>query len=181
MISFAQCAAFAGLASNEMVLGVTPAVKHDRLLSSYLANLGRGAIAVRDMIVADLRAYLDLGAMQRAADQLIVLRRFLSSYPEARCAPHRREQVDNVRTPVSSDGRRREETVVGAQTGGGRVPKHATSRVSSSLDTRGLPAENDLDATDREEGTVYLLSRLRPLNCGFARRSRKRDAVGFFG
>jgi hypothetical protein len=38
---------------------------------------------VRDLIVADLDGFLDLGAKRRAADQLVVLRAFLARYPEA--------------------------------------------------------------------------------------------------
>lgn len=86
MITVAQCAAFAGLDSNETLLGVSPSAGHHSLLSSYLLNLSRGPAAVRDMIVADLRCWLDLGAPQRAADLLVVLRLFLSDYPQARCS-----------------------------------------------------------------------------------------------
>jgi hypothetical protein len=81
MISVTQCAAFAGLASDELILGVAPSVKHRSLLSSYLLNLelGKlGPIAVRDMIVADMRRFRELGALQRAADLLLVLRLFLT-------------------------------------------------------------------------------------------------------
>ncbi len=85
MISLAQCAAFAGLASDEILLGVTPSSKHCSLLSSYTLNLKRGPVAVREMIVADLRRFRELGAMQRAADLLFVLRVFLTQYPGARC------------------------------------------------------------------------------------------------
>ena len=83
MITVRQCAAFAGLVSNEMLLGVLPSAKHRSLLSSYLLNLKRGPVAVRDMIVADLRSFLDIGASQRAADLLIVLRLFFAEYPQA--------------------------------------------------------------------------------------------------
>ena len=83
MITVTQCAAVADLAANEMFLGVTPSAKHHSLLSSYLLNLGRGPAAVRDMIVADLRCCLDLGASQRAADLLVVLRLFLAEHPDA--------------------------------------------------------------------------------------------------
>jgi hypothetical protein len=37
---------------------------------------------VRDLIVADIRAALDLGASKRAADLLMVLRTFLFEHPE---------------------------------------------------------------------------------------------------
>jgi hypothetical protein len=82
-ISFSQCAAFFGLAEKELVLGVTPSAKHDQLYSSYLLNLRSSPNAVCQMIVADIRAYIDLGAMAPAADLLIVLRRFLSEWPDA--------------------------------------------------------------------------------------------------
>ena len=89
VISVPLCAASASLNSKELFLGVTPGPKHRSLLASYLLTLKRGRVAVRDMIVADLRAFVDLGAQRRAADLLIVLRLFLSKYPEAiyGCSP----------------------------------------------------------------------------------------------
>jgi hypothetical protein len=84
MITVEQCAEFAGLASHEMVLGATPSAKHRALLSSYVLNLWRGPKTVRKMIVADIRLWLDLGMPAYAADFLVVLRQFLSDYPEAR-------------------------------------------------------------------------------------------------
>jgi hypothetical protein len=83
-ITVEQCAKFAGLASNEMVLGATPSARHRVLLSSYVLNLWRGPKTVRKMIVADIRLWLDFGMPDHAADFLIVLRQFLSDYPEAR-------------------------------------------------------------------------------------------------
>jgi len=77
-ITPAQCAAMSGLHSNEMLLGVSPTARHDSLHASYRLHDERGWQAVRDMIVADIRASLDLGASKQAADLLIVLRRFLS-------------------------------------------------------------------------------------------------------
>lgn len=84
MITFAQCARFAGLAPNEMILGASSTRSHEALLLSYLLNLHRGPAAVREMIVSDLRGFLDLGARDCAGDLLFVLRVFLSEYPEAR-------------------------------------------------------------------------------------------------
>lgn len=83
MISVSECAAHAGLASNELVLGAVPSEKHRSLLSSYLLNAHRGLEAVRAMIVADLRSFLDLGVPARAADLLIVLRMLLTDHPQA--------------------------------------------------------------------------------------------------
>jgi hypothetical protein len=84
MITVEQCAELAGLAANEVVLGATPSAKHRVLFSSYLLNLWRGPKTLRKMIVADIRLWLDLGRPDYAADFLIVLRQFLSDYPEAR-------------------------------------------------------------------------------------------------
>lgn len=85
MITVTQCAAFASLAAHELIVGVAPSARHRTLLRSYMFNLERGPIAVRDMIVADLRRFHDLDARQCAADLLLVLRLFLTAYPEARC------------------------------------------------------------------------------------------------
>ena len=84
MITVEQCAEFSGLASNETVLGATPSAKHRALLSSYVLNLWRGPKTVRKMIVAHIRNWLDLGMVKEAADLVVVLRQFLSDYPEAR-------------------------------------------------------------------------------------------------
>ena len=54
------------------------------MLSSYLLNLKRGPVAVRKMIVSDIRAAIDLGASEYAADLVLVLRMFLSKHLEAR-------------------------------------------------------------------------------------------------
>jgi hypothetical protein len=48
-------------------------------------NLERGPLAVRNMIIADLRRFHELGARQYTADLLLVLRLFLTDYPSARC------------------------------------------------------------------------------------------------
>jgi hypothetical protein len=94
MITLAQCTSFAALAPNEIVLGPTPCAKHHLLLTSYLLNMKRGPEVVRDMMVSDLRRWLDLGAVQGAADLLIVLRLFLFDYPEARFIRHSDGQKD---------------------------------------------------------------------------------------
>ena len=61
--------------------------KHCRLLSSYLLNLDRGPIAVREMIVGDIVRIRDLGASQLASDLSLVLNCFLADFPEARMTP----------------------------------------------------------------------------------------------
>ena len=84
MVSVKECAAFARLASNQIILGASPSSKHRVLLSSYVLNLSRGPISVRRMIVADIAMWLDLGMPEQASDLVLVLRQFLSDYPEAR-------------------------------------------------------------------------------------------------
>jgi hypothetical protein len=84
MISLKECAEIAGLKAKEMILGVGLTKKHIRMLSSYLLTDDRGAAEVCGIIVADLRGYLDLGALRKSADLLIVLRLFLSQNPVTR-------------------------------------------------------------------------------------------------
>ena len=83
MITLEECVVSAGLTPDDLRLSATPSTKHRALLGSYLLNLKRGPQFVRDMMVSDLHSWLDLGAAQQAADLLIVLRQFLSAYPEA--------------------------------------------------------------------------------------------------
>ncbi len=78
LITVARCADLSGLGPREIVLGVSPSRMHISLYESYLLHRHRGWETVRDMIVADIRMALDLGAQKRAADLLIVLRRLLS-------------------------------------------------------------------------------------------------------
>jgi hypothetical protein len=63
---------------------VPPSDAHARRLDSYLLNRHRGAAAVRDIIIADIRGFLDLGLPHVAADLVVVLRLLLAKCPEAR-------------------------------------------------------------------------------------------------
>lgn len=83
MITMKQCVECVGLGSNETVLGAIETPRHRSLLASYLLNLGRGSEFVRDLIVWDLRGFLELGALKQASDAFLVLRMFLSLHPEA--------------------------------------------------------------------------------------------------
>lgn len=85
MITISQCFDFTDLGPDEIVLGASLSERHRTLLSSYMLHLDRGAIFVRQMIIADLRSFLRLGARKRAADLLVVLRMFLSKHPDALC------------------------------------------------------------------------------------------------
>ena len=65
-VELEQCRIFSRLVSNEMVTGPVPSPKHRARLSGSLLNLKWGQATVREMIVADIRAALDLGALDRA-------------------------------------------------------------------------------------------------------------------
>lgn len=79
----ARCAEIAGLAPYEIMLGVSPSEKHERMLAKY--RRARRSVAVaRAKIVADLRAAILRGACSEAADLLIVLRRLMAFGPSAR-------------------------------------------------------------------------------------------------
>ncbi len=56
MISIEECATFARLAPDEMLMGAALSAHNRGLLASYKFTLERGTETVRDMIVADLRA-----------------------------------------------------------------------------------------------------------------------------
>lgn len=84
MVTLAHCAEFTGLDSSELFVSSGFFPKHKCLLLSYVLNLNHGPGAVRAMIVADIRAAIDLGATERAAELLWVLRVFLFEHPEAR-------------------------------------------------------------------------------------------------
>jgi len=86
-----ECNECSARAYDEALPGALSSAKHCRLLSSYLFNLGRGPIAVREMIVGDIGRLRELGARQLASDLSLVLNCFLASFPEARMAPDLRE------------------------------------------------------------------------------------------
>ena len=77
----ARCQEIAGLAPHEMVVGVSPSEKHERLLAKY-RRARRSPTVARAKIVADLRAAVKSGANGDAADLLIVLRRLLALGPD---------------------------------------------------------------------------------------------------
>ena len=83
LATLAQCAEVSGLSSNEMLVGVVPARKHERLLESYHFNTGVGAGRLSARICFDIRTALQMGAPEQAADLLVVLRLFLAQNEEA--------------------------------------------------------------------------------------------------
>ena len=74
MISVSRCIALSGLGGDEIVLGVTRAKRHDELYENYLRIPGKRGAALRDRIIGDIRASLNIGATTLAADLFIVLR-----------------------------------------------------------------------------------------------------------
>jgi len=91
MISLQQCTAIAGLSAHEVILGLTPSARHETLLWSYVSITSLSRAALRSLIVADLRNFLDLGATRQAGDRFLVLRQFLSDDPDGRPAASSQE------------------------------------------------------------------------------------------
>jgi hypothetical protein len=129
MISVTQCAVFAGLASGELILGVALSDKHRWLLSGYLSNMERGPAAVRDMIVADMRRFHELGALRRAADLLLVLRLFLTHHPDARFGqkpnPVWRKRDENAACNAFGGRRRMQRSGIARTASASRLPCRA--------------------------------------------------------
>ena len=83
-IVLTECNECSARAYDEALPDALTSAKHCRLFSSYLFNLERGPIAVREMIVGDIVRLRDLGARQLATDLSLVLDCFLANFPEAR-------------------------------------------------------------------------------------------------
>jgi hypothetical protein len=79
----AKSASLKKTANCKLAWRIRPSIRQLQLLSSYLLNLKKGATAVRDLIVGDIRRFRDLGAQQQVSDLLIVLECFLSEFPDA--------------------------------------------------------------------------------------------------
>ena len=91
-----RCREVAGLGPHEMLLGVSPARKHERLLARY--SRARSLPAARVRIVADMRVALKGGALGEAADLLVVLRRLLArDASPAEAQPHARRRITSPR------------------------------------------------------------------------------------
>jgi len=75
-----RCAEVAGLAPHEILLGVAPGKKHERLLAKY-RRARRSEALTRARLVADIRTAISAGATGEAADLLVVLRRLLALGP----------------------------------------------------------------------------------------------------
>ena len=124
MITLEECAEFTGLDSSELITGSVLSTKHRSLLSSYLLNLKRGPSAVREMIVWDIRAAIDLGASKHAADLVLVLRLFLSKYPEGRIVRRKPSgKAPAYTTCRLGDAHRRADSIISAAL---RLADHAT-------------------------------------------------------
>jgi hypothetical protein len=81
-----ECIECSARTFDDTLPNAPPSAKRSQLLSSYLLNLERGPTAVREMIVADINRFRDLGAHRQASDLSLVLNYFLSDFPEARGA-----------------------------------------------------------------------------------------------
>jgi hypothetical protein len=81
-----ECRKLTGLLSREVLLGVSPLPRHRATLRGYFRLCHGNAREVQDVLVHDLRSYLEIGARHFAADQLIVLRIFLTELTRGRSA-----------------------------------------------------------------------------------------------
>jgi hypothetical protein len=84
VISVQDCAKFAELAEKEICLAPSVNARRRVLRSCSLLTRRRGLNAFRKLIVADIRRWTELGTPDRAADACVMLRQFLSGFPEAR-------------------------------------------------------------------------------------------------
>jgi hypothetical protein len=84
LLAIRDCRKLTGLLSREVLLGVSPSPRHRATLRGYLRLCHGNAREVQDVLVHDLRSYLEIGARHFAADQLIVLRIFLSEVSRGR-------------------------------------------------------------------------------------------------
>lgn len=110
-----RCVDVAGLAPHEIVLGVSPSKKHERMLANYRRSRRSSAVA-RVKIVADLRAAVRRGASAEAADLLLVLRRLLALEPARRAV---RRPASAPRRRCNPPRNRASWAAPGASTGGG--------------------------------------------------------------
>jgi hypothetical protein len=55
--------------------------RRSRLLAGYRLNRKRGAVAVRSMILADIRRFSELGAVGYASELIDVLNSFNAEFP----------------------------------------------------------------------------------------------------
>jgi len=113
MIRLRECAAISGLECEKLVIGAPIRPMHRRLLLSYMANLDKGPAAVCALVTADLRTFLDLGAKERAASVLVVLRLLVTRFPHLAksaipqsCRLRASASFSHLETglPIASDG-----------------------------------------------------------------------------
>jgi len=73
-----ECRRLTGLSGREILLGATPSPRHRATLRGYLRMCRGNVRELQEVLIRDLRSYLEIGARCFAADQLIVLRLFLA-------------------------------------------------------------------------------------------------------
>ena len=77
-IGLSQCVAISGLDWSELVLGVEPSSRHDRLLRAFLESGRNDCAEISRDLVGKIRLALRFEETRVAADLLIVLRRILA-------------------------------------------------------------------------------------------------------
>ncbi len=84
------------LSSNELALTASVTARHRSLVASYRMNAHRGEKDASERILQDLRQFIDLGALDRATDLLIVLALYLRE-------ANRRERALTIATSRQRD------------------------------------------------------------------------------
>lgn len=93
LASLAHCAAVAGLQPHEMVAGVMPTAKHERMFQRYRCQ---SSATAQGRLVAEIRDALAIGAATRAGDLLILLRWAIAT-PQPVGQPSRRRRRMPIR------------------------------------------------------------------------------------
>ena len=96
MISLEDCIAICGLDAKE----VEAIAEHEHIpeisaaaLADLLLHQAGGAERIRQMILDDIRAAVEIGRLDHAAGLRIALRHFLEHHPEAQDGCARRQQL----------------------------------------------------------------------------------------
>lgn len=122
------------LTSSELVLTAAVTTQHRSLLASYRINGRRGENAARERILQDLRGFIDLGALDRATDLLIVL------------ALYQRETGRRERRLSMAIGRHRDAICLNRWRGLGRPARgRMTKQIDRPLDGPEPPEGDDGD------------------------------------
>lgn len=125
------------LASDSVSLSASVTPAHRTLLASYRMNAHRGEDSARNLIIRDLRNFLDLGALDRATDLLIVLALYIRA--TTRCD----------RRPLFATRSHRD--AIALRSGRAALARHALAKAKGEHAARGLVSPESLTTVEGEE------------------------------